>query len=214
LLLAPAVLAARIWLHGRRWARVSSIERTAEYQDPALLEEAFRLPAAAAYRREGFLSQTNPSFCGPTTAIDAIRSLGMPAPAEHFLDGTPFRTWFGLLPSGMTLDELAQLLRQKTGRRVLMMRDLDPPSFRKTLALANDPARRMTLNFDRGPLFGRGGGHHSPVGAYLADRDLLLVLDVNASFRPWLAKTDRVFEAMNTVDPETGRTRGLLVIEP
>ncbi|MFL5415667.1 MAG: phytochelatin synthase family protein [Myxococcales bacterium] len=77
------------------------------------------------------------------------------------------------------------LARKKTGRRVTVLRDLDMEGFRQELTHANDPGRRYTVNFTRGPLFGRGGGHHSPIGA-LAEDDLVLVLDVNANFRPWL----------------------------
>jgi hypothetical protein len=43
------------------------------------------------------------------------------------------------------------------------------------LAHANDPGRRYTVNFARGPLFGRGPGHHSPIAGYLADRGLLRI---------------------------------------
>ena len=77
----------------------------------------------------------------------------------------------------------------------------------------DDPGRRYTLNFDRGPLFGTVGGHHSPLGAYLPDEDLVLVLDVNARYRPWLAHTDRLYEAMSRVDPSTGHGREMLRIE-
>jgi hypothetical protein len=77
----------------------------------------------------------------------------------------------------------------------------------------NDPARRYVINFSRGPLFGTGGGHHSPIAAYLVDQDLVLVLDVNRKYGPWLVKSARLFEAMNTVDSGTGKKRGLLLIE-
>ena len=104
-------------------------------------------------------------------------------------------------------------MRKKTGRTVTILRDLDLDHFRQELAHANDPARRYTVNFTRAPLFGRGGGHHSPVGGYLADRDLVLVLDVNAKYKPWLVSTERLFHAVDTVDRSSHRKRGLLRIE-
>jgi Phytochelatin synthase len=78
---------------------------------------------------------------------------------------------------------------------------------------ANDLARRYVINFSRGPLFGTGGGHHSPVAGYLMNEDLVLVLDVNEKYGPWLVKSERLFEAMNTVDTGTQKKRGLLLIE-
>ena len=36
------------------------------------------------------------------------------------------------------------------------------------------------------------------------------MLDVLDQYKPFLVPADRLYAAMNTVDPETGRTRGLL----
>jgi hypothetical protein len=69
------------------------------------------------------------------------------------------------------------------------------------------------VNFTRGPLFGAGGGHHSPIAGYLVDEDLVLVLDVNEKYGPWLVKSARLYEAMNTLDTGAHKKRGLLLIE-
>lgn len=69
------------------------------------------------------------------------------------------------------------------------------------------------VNFTRGPLFGTGGGHHSPIAGYLVDEDLVLVLDVNEEYGPWLVKSERLYEAMNTLDTGAKKKRGLLLIE-
>jgi hypothetical protein len=42
---------------------------------------------------------------------------------------------------------------------------------------------------------------------------LVLVLDVNKKYGPWLVKSDRLYEAMNTVDATAQKKRGLLLIE-
>jgi hypothetical protein len=96
---------------------------------------------------------------------------------------------------------------------VTVLRDLDLAGFRQELSHANDPTRRYTVNFSRGPLFGRGGGHHSPIGGYLADRDLVLVLDVNRKYQPWLVSSERLFRAVDTIDKSSHLKRGLLRIE-
>ena len=41
----------------------------------------------------------------------------------------------------------------------------------------------------------------------------VLVLDVNKKYGPWLVKSDRLYEAMNTVDATAQKKRGLLLIE-
>jgi hypothetical protein len=73
-----------------------------------------------------------------------------------------------------------------TGSNVTVLRDLDLAAFREHLRRANDPSRRYVVNFDRGVLFGTGAGHHSPIAGYLVDEDLVLVLDVNERYGPWL----------------------------
>jgi len=94
-----------------------------------------------------------------------------------------------------------------------VLRNLDLAAFRAAMREANDPSRRILVNFHRGPLFGTGGGHHSPIGAYLEHEDLVLVLDVNRAYQPWLVSTERLFEAVDTVDASSGQKRGLLVID-
>lgn len=191
---------------------VTSIERAASYQSPALLEKAWALPVAATFRA-GFDVQRNASFCGPASVVNVQRSLGARSDQSIVLEGTGVSTLFGFVP-GLTLDELASVTRHRTGRTVTILRELDLPTLRTELAKANDPAVRFLANFHRGPLFGRGGGHHSPIAGYLPEEDLVFVLDVNASYRPWLVSPERLLEAMNTVDSATGLKRGLLRIEP
>jgi hypothetical protein len=203
----------RLFSDGTDYSRVASIRATREYQDAALLAKAWALPVARAYRDAGLESQRNGSVCGPTSAVDVLKSLGQPANQASVLHGTGVSTFLGFLPGGITLDQLADVLRQKSGRRVTVLRDLDLAAFRAEVARSNDPGRRYVANFHRGPLFGKGGGHHSPIVGYLADEDLVLVADVNARFQPWLVRTERLFAAVDTVDKQSGRKRGLLRIE-
>lgn len=44
------------------------------------------------------------------------------------------------------------------------------------------------------------------------DRDLVLVLDVNRDFRPWLVERERLYRALDTVDRASGKKRGLLLV--
>jgi hypothetical protein len=189
---------------------VPSIKGEPTYQDAALLERAWRLPVAAQYRK-GLLYQENGSVCGPASVANVKRSLGSAAASvDSVLEGTG-RCWTGTCFMGLSLDELAEVTRHATGRKVTVLRDLSLAQFREELRHVNDPARRYIANFQRAPLFAQGGGHHSPVAGYLEAEDLVLVLDVNESFKPWLVKSERFFKAVDTSD--SGTKRGLLRIE-
>jgi hypothetical protein len=194
------------------YPRVVSIKETGDYQDPALLKKAWALPVAAAYQPD-IDFQRNASVCGPTSLVNVLHSLKQPGNQESILQGTNFFTVLGYLPEGLTLDQLADIARQKLQRKVTVLRDLDLAAFHEQLSHVNDLSRRYVINFSRGPLFGTGGGHHSPIAGYLDEEDLVLVLDVNKKYRPWLVKSERLYEAMNTVDTTAQKKRGLLLIE-
>jgi len=210
-LAVPAFFLGRLYLSPPGFD-VPSIATTAGYQDPALLALAWRLPVAATYG--GRLSaQRNGSLCGPASVANLDRSLGAAATDEAaVLEGSGKCRWFGVCIAGLTLDEVAGLARRTSGKEVTVLRDLTPAAFRALLPSFNDPSRRYLVNFHRGLLFGRGVGHHSPIGGYLEGRDLVFVLDVNDHYKPWLVSADRLYAAIDTVDSSSGNKRGLLVL--
>jgi hypothetical protein len=209
---SAAVVPPLLWGDGIDYSSVASIKSTAEYRDTTLLTKAWALPVALLYEpRLDF--QKNPSFCGPTSVVNVMRSLQLEGNQSTVLDGSGISTFLGLLPGGMSLDQLGDLARTKLGRKVTVFRDLDLATFREHLRASNDPSRRYVINFSRGPLFGTGGGHHSPIAGYLNEEDLVFVLDVNRKYGPWLVKSDRLYEAMNAIERRSGKKRGLLLIE-
>jgi hypothetical protein len=189
---------------------VPSIKADAAYQDKPLLERAWHEPVAATYQRRLFF-QPNGSVCGPTSVANVLRSFGSEAASvDSVLDGTG-KCWSGICWMGLSLDELADVARKSSGHKVTVLRDLTLAQFRDELHHVNDIDRRYIINFLRAPLFQKGGGHHSPLAAYLEDQDLVLVLDVNDKYQPWLVKSERLFKAMDTQDGD--KKRGLLRIE-
>lgn len=211
-LCGAAVAVPLLFSDGVDYSHVASIKNSEDYQGAQLLR-AWQLPVANIYYNEGIDHQRNGSFCGPTSAVNVLRSLGQSADQAHILDGTHEHTIFGMLWGGITLDRLADVVREKSGKHVTVLRDLTLDQFRAEMVRTNDPKLRYIVNFHRGPLFGTGGGHHSPIGGYLADHDLVLVVDVNSKYGVWLVPTPRLFEAVDTVDKSAGKKRGLLRIE-
>jgi hypothetical protein len=179
-------------------------------RDPTRMDVLFARPVGVAYGRE-LHWQSNGSRCGPASLVNVFRSWGEDIRDEAaILDGTG-KCWSGICVMGLTLDELADVARAHGTREVTVLRDLDLETFREHLRLANDPSRRYVVNFSRAPIFGQGPGHHSPIGGFLAEEDLVLVLDVNEQYRPWLVEAERLFAAMDTLDGDA--KRGLLLLQ-
>ena len=184
--------------------------RSSVLRTEMLLDRAWQLPVAATFRRN-MAWQSNVSLCGPASIANAFRSLGEAAATEADVLAGTGRCPLGICFMGLTLDELAEVARSHTKRTVTVLRDLTADTFHELLRHANDPGRRYIINFSREPIFGAGGGHHSPIGGYLEAEDLVFVLDVNRDFQPWLVERRRLFAAMDTFDGE--KKRGLLLIE-
>lgn len=213
LLAAAAVTIGPLLFERNAYAHVASVERRADYRDPQLMAAAWALPAARLYNRRAYEYQDNPSFCGPASLANVLHSLGRGGSQHRAIDSTRFEPWFGVLIGGMTIDDFAALARERTARPVTIVRHPTLAEFRALMRSANDPAFRYVANFHRGPLFGRGHGHFSPILGYLESRDLVLVGDVNADYRPFLVDSERLWRATNTIDSATGNWRGIVRIE-
>jgi Phytochelatin synthase len=176
---------------------------------PELINRAWRLPVATTFKTE-FTWQSNTSRCGPASVANTFRSLGEQETTEaEVLEGTG-KCWTGICFMGLTLDELADVARTKTHRRIAVLRNLTGEEFREHMKRSNDPSRRYIINFAREKIFGGGVGHFSPIGGYLEAEDLVFVLDVNEIYKPWLIQRERLFAAMDTLDGD--KKRGLLLI--
>jgi len=90
--------------------------------------------------------------------------------------------------------------------------------FRASLrANASNAEDFLIVNYDRQVVGQEGGGHISPVAAYSAEEDKLLLLDTaEYKYPPHWVPVTLMFEAMDTVDSESDRSRGWVevVVEP
>jgi len=175
-------------------------------------------------------TQQNLAFCGPASIVAVMNSLGTPRPAESRLypynfytqdnifnaDTQRVKSFISVSTRGMTLADMSAFFTALGVKATPYYADsLDVTQLRTLLksALAN-PNARVVANFDRKILAQEGAGHQSPLAAYDEASDSVLMLDV-AKFKypPAWIKLDELLEAMRSVDSDSGKSRGLVVVE-
>lgn len=191
---------------------------------------------AASHRSQFFAiqpyveSQDNLAFCGPASMAAILNSLDIPRPPVPRLQPYGFFTQDNLFTArteaiktraavsarGMTLAQVAGFLEALGVRATVRYGDgLDLKNLRALLAAALEaPGTRVLANYSRPALGQAGGGHISPLAAYDEATDSVLLLDV-AKFKyppTWVPLPD-LLGAMGTTDPESGRSRGLVIVE-
>jgi len=71
----------------------------------------------------------------------------------------------------------------------------------------------MIASYSRRDLEQSGSGHFSPIGGYCAERDMVLIMDVaRFKYPPHWVPLASLFQAMQRVDPETGKCRGYMLL--
>ncbi len=177
---------------------------------------------------EHFESQQHRAHCGVASVVIALNALRVDAPSSPELE--PFRyhrqnslflrpeTAAAVSPDavsqhGMTLDELgAILLSYGLSTRVVHGADITLDAFR---VLLRDSVERsgdiVLVNYFRPTIGQEGGGHISPVAAYDADSDRVLILDVARYRYPpvWVA-IEALWSAIRTVDSSSTLSRGIV----
>ena len=173
---------------------------------------------------EQFHTQSEPAYCGLGSLVMALNALAID-PGRTWKG--PWR-WFGeelldccspledIREHGLALDELACLARCNGVDVAITHADAaNLEAWRASLETAAHGGRVLVASYDRAALDQTGSGHFSPIGGYHAARDLVLVLDVaRFKYPPHWLPAERLWRAMQPVDPTTGRTRGWLLLEP
>ena len=186
--------------------------------------------ARADYFRlaEHYVTQETGSLCGAASIVMALNAIDVRAPemprigARMFTQENMFNDCArGVLPrerverGGMTISQLADLVQCQPARaEVVHASDTTLDAFRARAAknLA-DPRDAMIVNYNRSEVGQEYMGHLSPIAAYHAGADRLLLMDVaRYKYPPVWVKTDALFAAMNTGDPSSGKSRGFVVV--
>jgi hypothetical protein len=177
-----------------------------------------------------FVTQKNQAYCGVASLVMVLNALGVPAPTSPEYE--PFKVFTQdnllneetekILPKavlsqiGMTLDQLGGLLGAYSIKAdVRHAGDTDLEQFRKLAVDAlNSPNRYVVVNYLRRTIGQERGGHISPLGAYDADTDRFLILDVSRyKYPPVWVRTEDLYTAMNTPDSDNqNRTRGFVLV--
>jgi len=72
---------------------------------------------------------------------------------------------------------------------------------------------RLVVSYSRKTFEQSGDGHFSPIGGYDKEEDLVLILDVaRFKYPPHWVPLTLLWQSMQTVDSESGKTRGWLVL--
>jgi hypothetical protein len=175
-----------------------------------------------------FVTQDSTSFCGVASSVMVLNAMPIEAPVAK--PWAPFRLFtqdnvFGdgelkaasVKKGGLTLEQTAFLLRENHVDAVAVhAADSSEDEFRqKARASLAEPGHHVLIDFLRSELHQDTGAHWSPLGAYDEASDRFLVLDV-ARFRypPYWAKTAELFAAMKTLDLDSGKTRGYVLVSP
>jgi len=119
---------------------------------------------------------------------------------------------------GLSLAEVGDLLKAHGCQPTCVYAaDIAVDKFRRDSIEAlshSDSSSAVVVNYHM-PTLGQDPpcGHHSPLAAYHTDTDRFLLLDVWPDTSECWATADNICVAMNTVDSDTGKTRGYCVAQ-
>ena len=185
-----------------------------------LLDEAEAKADVDALLRH-FETQSRPAYCGVASAVTVLNA--MPAATEwswtqstFFTDAArrvrhPLQVTFG----GMNLAELEGLLRAHDVDTTLVHASDSSASAFRTVLRQNlqTPDDYVIVNYERASLGQPASGHISPLGAYDATSDRVLVLDTASyKYAPTWVPVDALWKAMDTLDSSAGKTRGYVIV--
>ena len=121
-----------------------------------------------------------------------------------------------LRDGGYQLRQLDELLQAHRVRSRLVIVDAQKPEAEIRQDLIDNLGRAndfVLVNYHRPAVGQAGGGHISPLGAYDAQTDSVLVLDVNPSQHPWVwMPLDTLIKGMRTRD--VVEHRGYILVMP
>ena len=177
-----------------------------------------------------FVTQSNRAYCGVASIVMVLNSLGITAPEspkykpyriftqENFFSNQTATKVISpdvVSRQGMTVQELGKLLESyQVKAQIYHAGNTSLDEFRQ-LAIENlkQPDNFIIVNYLRKAIGQKRGGHISPLAAYNKETDRFLILDVSRyKYPPVWVKTVDLWNAMNTVDSTSDKTRGFVLV--
>lgn len=175
------------------------------------------------------VTEQNQTYCTIASSVMILNALNIPAPTDPLFAPFPYFTQDNFFKpqvenivskekvrkKGATLEEISRALRTYPIQvKTIFANQITIENFR-TLT-SNTIAKQqgyVLVNFIRTGLGEQGAGHVSPLAAYDKLTDRFLLLDVARYRYPsvWI-KTKDLWHAMYTVDKESGRYRGMIIV--
>lgn len=182
--------------------------------DSGYMESYFPLAAQ-------FHTQNEPAYCGPGTLSMVLNALNI----------DPGRTWKGVWrwfaedlldcckpleivkKEGINFAEFVCLAKCNSAHVEPVLGSQSSLSeFRETVKESTSSSDNfLVVSYNRKKLSQTGSGHYSPIGGYCPDRDMVLILDVaRFKYPPHWVPLPLMFEAMQDIDQDTGKSRGFI----
>lgn len=176
-----------------------------------------------------FIMQERQTLCSVATGVTILNALPLQRPVDPKYAPYPYFTQMNYfndrvdaiitrdttLKIGQTLQQAAAVMAAHGAvTKAYHAADSSIDEFRR-IAKANMGTRTdfIAVNYLRNHVGQPRGAHFSPLAAYDEPSDSFLVLDVaRYKFPPaWVTAAD-LFDAMNTLDTDSGKTRGFIVV--
>jgi hypothetical protein len=169
------------------------------------------------------------TFCGPASVAAVANSLNIDRPSpvrlypwELFTQDLLFNAEnqalkpYGMVEhEGLTLAELDKFIENiGLAADYHFADETTVDELRNSIqATLSDRDARMIVNYSRKALPQTGGGHISPIGAYDADTDSVLILDVaKYKYPPVWISVQKLHDGMMMIDTGSNRSRGFIEV--
>lgn len=176
-----------------------------------------------------FVTQKNQAYCGVASSVMVLNALAIPAPEapeygtyhlftqDNFFNAQTQNVVAAevVAQKGMTLDQLGKLLESYQVKvEVHHGGDVTLDEFRSMVVNnLQETGNFVLVNYLRKAIGQETGGHISPIAAYNKETDRFLILDVSRyKYPPVWVKASELWQAIATVDSDSGKTRGFVLI--
>ncbi|RKP33482.1 Phytochelatin synthase, partial [Dimargaris cristalligena] len=190
----------------------------------ALFKESLLQGTAEGYFNlaGNFTTQSEPAYCGPSSLAMVLNALEI----------DPGQTWKGswrwysdeliktcaspevVQRTGITFDQFECMAVNHCDITARRGDQVSRAQFRRDIReVCSGTHQFMVVSFARKTLQQTGDGHFSPIGAYHAATDSVLVLDTaRFKYPSYFVSVDTLYDAMQPLDKTTGRPRGYFLI--